>query len=463
MLDSEQETAEPAVETHVRYRIALYYCYVPLSSHDIDGAVALHEALAANILGGRIRVASEGLNGVVSGLYADLMDYESQLRSFLISVGEAHRLANEESLVSWELDVKYCHLRQELSVKSQLFTDLRIERTRSVVGLVDMKGFFSPLSGSGGDGSDIRRGNDHRDHKLVKKGFNIKDQHKHAQHIFYKSLHNYNEVIPHLNRAEWDDKLFHLSNRPNTNVVLLDCRNSYESAIGYFVAPGGSAVTLLTNTRKYSELPSVLMQQVEEQASTLRTASHIFMYCTGGVRCERASSFLRTLLLENLESDNGTTSDALGRDRGAILPEIYQLHGGIQKYLEESSREQASNCLYKGKNFVFDQRRTDPTSTSVVVGQCLVCNAPHDDYDNGHAPVESKESRCAKCRVLILVCVSCRGSVTCWGDEDEEPQDAIGNPMEVASPAKRPLYCGGVVANQCLHRPPVQEIRHSAP
>jgi predicted sulfurtransferase len=430
--------------------------------------MALHEALAAN-LGGRIRIASEGLNGVVSGLCADLMDYESQLRSFLVSVGEARQLASGESLVYWELDVKYCHLRPELSVKSQLFTDLRIERTSSVVGLVDMKGFSSPSSGSGGDavdGSDIRRGNDqrghdHRKHQLVKKGFNSKDQHKHAQHIFYKSLYNCNEVIPHLNRAEWDDKLLHLSNLPDANVVLLDCRNSYESAIGYFVPPGGSAVTLLTNTRKYSELPSVLMQQVEEQASTLRTASHIFMYCTGGVRCERASSFLKALLVENLESDNGATSDAQGRGSGAILPEIYQLHGGIQKYLEESSCEQTSNCLYKGKNFVFDQRRTDPTSTSVVVGHCLVCNAPHDDYDNGHAPVESKESRCSKCRVLILVCGPCRESVTCWGDEDEEPQRRIDTRMK--SPAKRPLYCGGLVANQCLHRPPIQVIRYSAP
>ena len=51
---------------------------------------------------------------------------------------------------------------------------------------------------------------------------------------------------------------------------------------------------------------------------------------------------------------------------------------------------------------------------------------PHDDYDNGHAPCEGKEARCCRCRVLVLVCDSCRAHVRCWG----EPTD------------KDELYCG---------------------
>ena len=133
---------------------------------------------------------------------------------------------------------------------------------------------------------------------------------------------------------------------------------------------------------------------------------------------------------------------------------IYQLQGGIQKYLESYGNEEhgLSNrgdnsdaktgtsesddvgkntandnkaCLYRGKNFVFDPRRTDPIIGNgitnnydtldssqekcvSVVGQCNICSCPHDYYDNGHSPSEEKESRCCHCRMLVLVCNGCR-------------------------------------------------------
>lgn len=142
---------------------------------------------------------------------------------------------------------------------------------------------------------------------------------------------------------------------------------------------------------------------------------------------------------------------------------IYQLKGGIQKYLEtygapcENGNDTILNspisecklgkdelaCLYRGKNFVFDPRRTDPivgngiTETNQVgqstndirvslVGKCVICSTPHDDYDNGHSPCEGKESRCCRCRVLVLVCNDCRTKVKCWGEPD----------------GKDELYCG---------------------
>ena len=102
-------------------------------------------------------------------------------------------------------------------------------------------------------------------------------------------------------------------------------------------------------------------------------------------------------------------------------------------------------CLYRGKNFVFDPRRTDPIIGNgitnnydtldssqekcvSVVGQCNICSCPHDDYDNGHSPSEEKEARCCHCRMLVLVCNGCREKVRCWGEEELEK--------------KKDLFCG---------------------
>ena len=69
-------------------------------------------------------------------------------------------------------------------------------------------------------------------------------------------------------------------------VVLLDARNIYESRIGHFSAP--AAETVLPGTRCFSDLPRWL----DSQEAALR-GKRVLMYCTGGVRCERASAYLR--------------------------------------------------------------------------------------------------------------------------------------------------------------------------
>jgi predicted sulfurtransferase len=188
------------------------------------------------------------------------------------------------------------------------------------------------------------------------------------------------------------------------------------------------------------------------EAAEALAGKKVFMYCTGGVRCERAGSYLRALS----ESNAGAWKDKPA-PKG-----IYQLKGGIQKYLEafgEVEKIDGSNdgtpperyleespkptaCLYRGKNFVFDPRRTDPVVGSGIakppsdtgsgdsndsninhrislVGKCIICSAPHDDYDNGHAPSEGREARCCRCRVLVLVCNDCRCGVKSWGEAEE--------------------------------------------
>jgi predicted sulfurtransferase len=128
----------------------------------------------------------------------------------------------------------------------------------------------------------------------------------------------------------------------------------------------------------------------------------------------------------------------------AMYPEkkVFQLRGGIQTYLETQTRKHddpsasMSTNLFRGKNFVFDPRRIDPVHGAVpVIGKCMICSELHDDYDNGHAPSEQKEARCVTCRMLVLICNSCRADYACWGDEGTFPDRPL-------------LYCG---VDQCIH------------
>eukprot|EP00966_Prymnesium_polylepis_P178399 4131711-Prymnesium_polylepis.1 len=100
------------------------------------------------------------------------------------------------------------------------------------------------------------------------------------------------------------------------------------------------------------------------------------MYCTGGVRCEAASAYLR-------------------RKGGDALGGVYQLNGGIERYLEAHE----GGGYFRGKNHVFDKRRSVGPPAAEVVGRCFVCSAPTDDY--------SSQSRCCHCRLLLLVCDGC--------------------------------------------------------
>jgi predicted sulfurtransferase len=349
-------------EDHNAHRIALYYIYIPIVN--VKEQIDLQLKLCGSKLKGRIRVASEGINGVLSGLLTDLEAYESDLCHYL-------------GISKHKLDLKYCQLRRDLSVESQLFGDLRVQKTKHVVSLV----------------------NEDEQSKKNPEIQKIQQLWKDAQQTKIET--------PHLSPDEWNERLDQAH-----NVILLDCRNNYESNVGRFEHP--NATTLLTNTRKYSELPQVLLKQAE----LLQQADSIMMYCTGGVRCERASAFLRTML----------------HRQGKAAPPIYQLQGGIQRYLEQPE----NRYYFRGKNFCFDPRRYDPSfSTSSIVGTCIVCHEPHDDYDNGAAPSEDKEARCCHCRILILVCNKCRETVAVWGCEHTNLP---------------PVYCGG---DHCIPHTPV--------
>jgi predicted sulfurtransferase len=110
----------------------------------------------------------------------------------------------------------------------------------------------------------------------------------------------------------------------------------------------------------------------------------VFMFCTGGVRCEKASAFL---------------IERVGVERGSVR----QLDGGIMGFLESVDR---GGGVWRGKNLVFDGRLTDQGSGDVV-GRCVGCEVGCDDYGHG--------VRCVHCRRRLLVCekVECAAPRLC--------------------------------------------------
>jgi len=124
-------------------------------------------------------------------------------------------------------------------------------------------------------------------------------------------------------------------------VVLIDTRNDYEYAIGTFK----NAINPKTNT--FREFPEFVKTHFDPKKH-----KKVAMFCTGGIRCEKASSYM---LSEGFD-------------------EVYHLEGGILKYLEEVKPE---SSLWQGECFVFDQRVAIKHGLEVGdYDQCYACRYP---------------------------------------------------------------------------------------
>lgn len=130
------------------------------------------------------------------------------------------------------------------------------------------------------------------------------------------------------------------------NVVLVDARNDYEVAIGTFKG------AIDPETKSFRELPDWLREQFADREKT-----KVAMFCTGGIRCEKSTAFLKS---EGFD-------------------DVYHLKGGILKYLEHIPEDKS---LWEGECFVFDQR------VSVKHGleegsydQCYACRMPISDEE----------------------------------------------------------------------------------
>lgn len=156
-------------------------------------------------------------------------------------------------------------------------------------------------------------------------------------------------------------KVFVENQSSGNDTILLDCRNFYESKIGQFNQ------CLAPDIRKFSYFPDYVDKNVD-----LFRDKKVLMYCTGGIRCERGSAYLK--------SKN-------------VCKEVYQLKGGIHKYLE-----QFPDGFYRGKLFVFDERYAIAFNEDVI-SECGYCSCPWDQYQLCSTDF---------CCQLVLSCTTCR-------------------------------------------------------
>jgi UPF0176 protein len=166
----------------------------------------------------------------------------------------------------------------------------------------------------------------------------------------------------HLTAAEFNA----LTAQPNT--VLIDMRNHYESEVGHFI---GAVTPDVDTFREEIDVVTELLQGNEDK--------NIVMYCTGGIRCEKASAWFKHQGYQN----------------------VHQLNGGIIEYVRQV-REQGLENKFVGKNFVFDERRAERISPHVIA-TCHLCGTACDEHTN-----------CVNvgCNLLFIQCEGCKAKYT---------------------------------------------------
>ena len=167
--------------------------------------------------------------------------------------------------------------------------------------------------------------------------------------------------------------------------LCLDMRNHYESEIGHFKGALTPDVDTFRESLPY--IDQILAEQKKDKK--------LLMYCTGGIRCEKASAYFKHKGFKN----------------------VFQLEGGIIEYAKQVKAEKIKN-QFIGKNFVFDERRGESIS-NCIIAKCHQCGSPCDTHVNC-----SNEA----CHLLFIQCESCQDKrqVCC----SSECQDIFNLPLE---------------------------------
>ncbi len=166
----------------------------------------------------------------------------------------------------------------------------------------------------------------------------------------------------HLKAKEFNQLL----DDPNT--IVVDFRNHYESEVGHFE---GAITPDVENFRE--SLPII-----NEQLQNYKEDKNLLMYCTGGIRCEKASAYFKHQGFKN----------------------VYQLEGGIIEYTRQIKEDNIPS-KFIGKNFVFDHRLGERI-TDDIISQCHQCGKPCDNHTN-----------CANdaCHLLFIQCDDCKAAM----------------------------------------------------
>ena len=163
------------------------------------------------------------------------------------------------------------------------------------------------------------------------------------------------ETENYLSAAEFNEAM------DDPKSIVVDMRNYYESEVGHF----NDAICPDADTFK-DILPLV--------KKIFNVKNKLLLYCTGGIRCEKASAYLKS---HNFE-------------------DVYQLEGGIISYFHQV-KEKNLECKFKGKNFVFDARMGE-NITDDIISKCHQCEAPSNRHTNCNNQA---------CHILFIQCEEC--------------------------------------------------------
>lgn len=203
-----------------------------------------------------------------------------------------------------------------------------------------------------------------------------------------------------------------LTNDPDT--IVIDMRNHYEYEVGHFE----NAIEIPSDTFR-EQLP-MAVDMMKDKAD-----KNIIMYCTGGIRCEKASAWML---------HNG-------------FKNVFHLEGGIINYVNQVKQKDLPNKFH-GKNFVFDQRLGERI-TNEIISHCHQCGKPADTHVN-----------CVNdaCHLLFIQCDECKQKYD--GCCSKECQDIIHLPEEQQKKIRSGVDKGRNVFNKSKSRA-IAQTRHS--
>lgn len=275
----------PQAQTHESITVCALYKFVTLDDYQERQPVMLDKLNELHIRG-TLLLASEGINGTISGSNTSVLEFIDWLKS-------DPRLADIDSKLSYHLEMPF-H-RTKVKLKKEIVT-------MGVAGI------------------------------------------------------NPNKVVgTYVEAQDWNA----LINDPET--ILIDTRNEYEFGIGSFK----NAIN--PHTENFREFPDYV-------SNNLDPAKHkkVAMFCTGGIRCEKASAYMK--------------------EQG--FDEVYHLKGGILKYLETVDQEKS---LWNGECFVFDERvAVNHSLGKGLYDQCHACRYPITEQDKA-SPYYVPGVSCARC------------------------------------------------------------------
>lgn len=210
----------------------------------------------------------------------------------------------------------------------------------------------------------------------------------------------------HVNALEFNK----LADDPNT--IIVDMRNHYESEVGHFKN------AILPDVDTFREELQVVEDLMRDQKE-----KNLLMYCTGGIRCEKASAWIKHVGFKN----------------------VFQLDGGIIKYAQEVKEQKIEN-KFIGKNFVFDERLGERI-TPDIIAVCHQCGSPCDDHTN---------CKNDGCHLLFIQCAVCaeKFNACC----SQECKDIMALPEE----QQRELRKGINKGRQVFKKGRSENIRHKA-